>query len=1035
MALDLNNLAYPFDPTGERQANKVTGEQHILRGSDYRDYYFFIPDMAPYFADSLVVSFKSNNGEVRVLKAGIDYYHTHWFVAASLACAKPIFGSITILNRQLQGIATISYQTVGGDWVIPMDRIAAILADRLNNPRSTTWDRVAQMPYNFPVIDHEWDFADMVGGKELVDGVIAIEKALLFTGASGITEHMQNVNNPHETTAFQVGLGNVRNLPTATTAQAEAGVSDNVYMTPLSTMALVSVKALTPLNAHTSNISNPHGTTAAQVGAYSIDQMNQLLAGRVAVDGVAADATRFGGRLPAEYTAMVLTGTAANASKFGGQTPTEFKAEVAQMTVLNSMQLSGYTLEQIMAGSTIYNSVRFNSQTAAEFKAEIAGSTVANSLKLAGQTTAELLSAGTAGNSEKFAGRTIDQFKNELGGGLVVTDSNRLGGFTLAEILAGSTILNATRFNGQTSPEFKAEMLASTVANSTRLGGQTAAELMAGTVANATLFGGKSVAEFKAELAASTLTNANQLGGYTLDQILAGSTIYNTTRFDGQTSAEFKAEIAASTVANATRLGGKTAAEILTAGTAGNATLFGGKTAAEFKTELAQTTVVNSGQLGGFTLAEILAGSTIYNATHFNGQTSPEFKAEMLASTIANSAKLGGYTLAEILAGSTIANSDKLAGRTLDQLKAEIIGNGNGGTSNDTLRFGGQLPAEFTASVLAGTAANASRLGGKTAAELLTTGTAGNTILFDGRTTAAWKEEVRLQTSSNSDRLGGQTASEIMSGTSGATNTFGGMTAEAFRNSVLGGTAGNATRFNNRTAAEFTSDVLAGTAANATRLNGRTDVETATWVLAGTAANASKFDGMTVNDFDSRYAQRFTKTGEAAPQGVTIGATGSGANDVWVELGDLSLPEAGNKSSRGDTHWLVAGGEPITTGLKSPLHSVRLSMDANGVVSGFIHSLTDSTVPVSFGYSTSGTGPTFLATIWAKCKDSRTNVTVTELAAGNGGVSNYNSTEAVQPAGYVNLPVSSLYASASDVEAALTAMTAAFTTLAQQLTA
>jgi hypothetical protein len=43
-----------------------------------------------------------------------------------------------------------------------------------------------------------------------------------------INSHVGNLNNPHQTTKAQVGLGDVQNYPVATTAQAQAGTDMRV---------------------------------------------------------------------------------------------------------------------------------------------------------------------------------------------------------------------------------------------------------------------------------------------------------------------------------------------------------------------------------------------------------------------------------------------------------------------------------------------------------------------------------------------------------------------------------------------------------------------------------------------------------------------------------------------------------------------------------------------------------------------------------------------------------------------------------------
>lgn len=101
-----------------------------------------------------------------------------------------------------------------------------------------------------------------------------------------ITSHESNKTNPHSVTKEQVGLSNVSNYGIATEAEATAGTSNEKYMTPsltkkaaksyvdktdvgLSNVNNVKQASKSEFDDHTANKTNPHGVTAAQVGAYN----------------------------------------------------------------------------------------------------------------------------------------------------------------------------------------------------------------------------------------------------------------------------------------------------------------------------------------------------------------------------------------------------------------------------------------------------------------------------------------------------------------------------------------------------------------------------------------------------------------------------------------------------------------------------------------------------------------------------------------------------------------------------------------------
>lgn len=100
---------------------------------------------------------------------------------------------------------------------------------------------------------------------------LTTKQAITLQAVVPLNTHISDQTNPHNTTKAQVGLGSVENYGVATQGEAEAGTSNLKYMTPLRTSNAIALQAIVPLNAHIGNINNPHATTKAQVGLGSVD--------------------------------------------------------------------------------------------------------------------------------------------------------------------------------------------------------------------------------------------------------------------------------------------------------------------------------------------------------------------------------------------------------------------------------------------------------------------------------------------------------------------------------------------------------------------------------------------------------------------------------------------------------------------------------------------------------------------------------------------------------------------------------------------
>lgn len=498
---------YPFDPTGLMASNLIAGEQQIITANNWRDYHFIVPKYAPYFMDSMKIIYQDTDGVQHILVKGVDWYESHEFISASRACANPIFGSISFLNTSLAGVVTLSYQTLGGIWVQDETRITQILADVLHNPRVTSWDEVIDMPYAFPPIDHEWNLVDMVGASDIVAQLQGIEDQLRASGQNGLANHLADVNNPHKVTASQVGLGNVRNLTTATKGDAQAGTSDSVYLTPWSASLLVQALFGVNLGSHLTDYGNPHKVTAAQVGAYSKTEMDNLLKNKLDVTAVAADTSKFNGMLPAEYAAYVLQGTASNSTLFAGRT---------------YLQL----LQDVQGGASA-NALQFNGMDQNAYKAFVLGS-------------------GTAYDSARF-------------GGVLYTD--------FLKNIANSTVFNAQNFNNMSYAQVKADILSGTAQATNTFGGLNASDyaisVLLGTAANAAKFNNMTPAQFAAYvLGSGASADASKFGGMDTNAyktfVLGSGTAYDSFRFGGLLPADYTAQVLQGTAANATKFAGLT---------------------------------------------------------------------------------------------------------------------------------------------------------------------------------------------------------------------------------------------------------------------------------------------------------------------------------------------------------------------------------------------------------------------------------------------------------------------------------------------
>ena len=93
-------------------------------------------------------------------------------------------------------------------------------------------------------------------------------------------DHITNKSNPHSTTAAQVGLGNVPNVATNDQTPTYTAASSNVALVSGEKLSVAFgkiAKAVSSLISHLSNTSNPHSVTVSQIGAVQASETNSSI--------------------------------------------------------------------------------------------------------------------------------------------------------------------------------------------------------------------------------------------------------------------------------------------------------------------------------------------------------------------------------------------------------------------------------------------------------------------------------------------------------------------------------------------------------------------------------------------------------------------------------------------------------------------------------------------------------------------------------------------------------------------------------------
>jgi len=262
-----NEFTYPYNPSGVLDECKIIGEPHTITPGTSANYNWFIPFAAPFFGFSVVVKHVAS-GKTLIrgvdYNLGLEYHQFNTQVTL-----RPVYGAIVLIDTNLTGQFTIDYMTIGGQFAIDQNKALALLANAAIDPRTTQWDSVTDIPSQFPVTQHLHDVDNITDMQDVVEAIKALTAGLLNGGGKwfqALNEHLNDFNDPHHVMQMIPGGSGGTAIPKATQQQAIEGVDNDGYMTSLRTQQWGESKVLQPLAQHIADKNNPHETDANDVG-------------------------------------------------------------------------------------------------------------------------------------------------------------------------------------------------------------------------------------------------------------------------------------------------------------------------------------------------------------------------------------------------------------------------------------------------------------------------------------------------------------------------------------------------------------------------------------------------------------------------------------------------------------------------------------------------------------------------------------------------------------------------------------------------
>lgn len=264
------NYRYPFDPYGSNAECLIPNERHSLSANSNASFALIVPKNGPFFRRGLILKHISTD---KTLTEGVDFALGHKFTRATVETARPVYGSILILNRELTGAFDVTYQTLGGEFVIDTQAALEALLNTQLDPRTTTWESVIDVPPLFPPYNHYFSADELVGADALRQAILQIGdtiKTMPEKLMPLLMLHLDDIDNPHRTDKNHIGLGNVDNFRTASVAETIEGMLSNRFVTPAGVRQLIASINSETVASHAARFDNPHHVGKDQVGLSNV---------------------------------------------------------------------------------------------------------------------------------------------------------------------------------------------------------------------------------------------------------------------------------------------------------------------------------------------------------------------------------------------------------------------------------------------------------------------------------------------------------------------------------------------------------------------------------------------------------------------------------------------------------------------------------------------------------------------------------------------------------------------------------------------
>lgn len=202
-------ITYAWNPFQDNPANRVVDEPVT---ADVNGAGIIVPRCGPFFSRDVKIVLTDSDRELS-FQAG-DFSFLHPFGRFNSRYNRLVWGAIQLKNVSGPVNAKISYDTIGGDFVLNENAYAEAVANTLTAPRVIDWSEIVNLPLTWPADPHDHPASDTMNWGDMIvfmqSYIDAITNNPGLTWSAKFKEHVEaDLAHAHSADLKMLGINNL----------------------------------------------------------------------------------------------------------------------------------------------------------------------------------------------------------------------------------------------------------------------------------------------------------------------------------------------------------------------------------------------------------------------------------------------------------------------------------------------------------------------------------------------------------------------------------------------------------------------------------------------------------------------------------------------------------------------------------------------------------------------------------------------------------------------------------------------------------